>query len=388
MPDVARFAPSAARSWPGSILAFLFVLFLGCESSDFRLEAVGPEDQLTIVIDSTHWEGPVGEALREYVSAQIATLPNPEDAFDVRQISIKSQNDLEQATRFKNVLFVAPLSDTTNEAKFIKSLLSEEARQAIEDGGSAVVPRKDVWRSRQQVFYVTAATPEALAETLEEDGPNIRRRLDEAVRGRLYRNMFDRGRQPDIERQLMDEHGFAVNAQHDYVVAVDTTDFVWLRRILSDTWRSLFVYYEDNANPAKLTPEWVYTTRDSLSRRYLQGSLAGWVEIDRRRPLITEEINFLDRYALETRGLWYMVGEENGEKVQYGGGGPFLTYAFYDQPTGRLYLIDGMVFAPNYDKREFLRQLEVIAYTFRTREDAAQREEQVAASDEAAEEAE
>ncbi|MYJ45783.1 MAG: DUF4837 family protein, partial [Rhodothermaceae bacterium] len=43
--------------------------------------------------------------------------------------------------------------------------------------------------------------------------------------------------------------------------------------------------------------------------------------------------------------------------------------AFYDEPSGRLYLIDGMVFAPNFSKREFMRQMEVIAYTFRTLEE-------------------
>ncbi|NBC17960.1 MAG: DUF4837 family protein, partial [Bacteroidetes bacterium] len=52
------------------------------------------------------------------------------------------------------------------------------------------------------------------------------------------------------------------------------------------------------------------------------------------------------------------------------GGGPFLTYSFYDQSTGRLYMIDGMVFAPGHEKREFLRQMEVIAHTFRTRQES------------------
>ena len=373
--------PRPAPGIFGSVLLLFCVLVFGCESSDFRLEAIGPEAQLTVVIDSTHWEGPIGEAVREHVATQIATLPNPETAFDVRQMHLSNQHDFEQATKFKNILFVAPLSDTTNEAKFLKSLLSDEAREAIEEGRSAVVPRTDVWRNRQQVFYVTAATPEALAQTLREDGPGIRRQLDEAMRGRLYRDMFDQGRQGEIEEYLMEHHGFAVHGQHDYVIALDTTNFVWLRRVLSDTWRSLFVYYEDDANPAKLTPEWVYATRDSLARRYLRGTLDGWVEIDRRRPLETDEISFLDRYALETRGLWHMVGMMDGEKVQFGMGGPFLTYAFYDQPTGRLYLIDGMVFAPNFDKREFLRQMEVIAYTFRTRQEAEAAEgEQVAAS--------
>ncbi len=176
----------------------------------------------------------------------------------------------------------------------------------------------------------------------------------------------------------MENHHFAVHAQHDYVVAMDTSNFIWLRRTLSDTWRSFFIYYEENADPSKLSPEWIYNARDALTQRFVQGTSGGWIEIDRKRPLESEEINFKDRYAYETRGLWHMVGEENGEKIQFGMGGAFLTYAFYDQASARLYLIDGMVFAPNFPKREFLRQLEVIAYTFRTRQEVEQAE-QVAA---------
>ncbi len=365
------FRPAVRRARSGLLLT-LALLLAACGSSDWRPEAIGPEAQITVVIDSVRWQGPVGEALRDRLGIFIGTLPVPEPAFEIRQASITSQKDFEQLKKFKNLVFVAPLSDTTNEARFLQSILSDEARQAIAGGGSAVVPRNDVWRRRQQVFYVTAATPEALTQVIQEDGSAIRNQFDEALRQRLYRDMFEKGRQPEIEEQLMDAHGFAVNVQHDYLVAVDTTDFVWLRRILSDTWRSLFVYYEERADPSRLTPEWVYATRDSLARIYLQGNLGGWVEIDRRRPLETDEINFLGRYAFETRGLWHMVGLENGEKIEFGMGGPLLNYTFYDQASGRLYMIDGMVFAPSFKKREFLRQMEVIAYTFRTRQEAAQ----------------
>jgi len=153
---------------------------------------------------------------------------------------------------------------------------------------------------------------------------------------------------------------------------MDTTNFVWLRRVISsETWRSLFVWYTDELSPADLTPEWVIATRDALTRAYVTGNLGDYVRVDQRRPLESENINFLDRFGYEVRGLWHMVGDgPDGRILEAGMGGPFLTYAFYDQPTGRTYLIDGMVFAPGFEKRDFLRQLEVIAHTFRTAEEA------------------
>jgi len=361
-----------SRAFGGLLLA---LLLLGCTDMDLRPEAVGPEGQITVVIDSARWAGPVGQALRDQLGSLILTLPSLEPTFLLKQTSIVTQQTLDQVKDDKNVLFVAPLSDSTNEARYISSILSEDAKAAILDGGTAAVPRSNLWRRRQQVFYLTASTPEDLVTAIEENGPGIVYQFNKIARRRLQRDMFDVGRQHQIESDLMENHQFAVHAQHDYVVALDTANFIWLRRTLTDTWRSFFIYYEENADPSKLSPEWIYNARDALTQRFIQGTSGGWIEIDRKRPLESEEINFKDRYAYETRGLWHMVGEEDGQKIQFGMGGAFLSYAFYDQPSARLYLIDGMVFAPNFPKREFLRQLEVIAYTFRTRQEVEQAEE-------------
>ncbi len=368
---------SDTRSLPPLLLiTFVLLLFgslLGCESLENTPTAIGREGEITVVIDSAQWRGVVGEAIREELGMWIGTLPAPERMFDLAQISLTSPSVLDLVRKQKNVVFVAPLSDTTNEAKFIESRLDEGAKAAILEGQSAVIPRRDLWRRYQQVVYITANTPEAVAEAIHERGEDLRYLFNKITRERMTLEMFEKGRQKDLEELIMTEHGFAVNVQHDYFIAIDTTNFIWLRRVISpDSWRSLFVYYEENGDPSELTPEWVYATRDSLTRKYVRGTLDGFVAIDYRRPLETENINFLDRFAYETRGLWHMLGiDENGEEYEYGMGGPFLTYAFYDQNTGRTYLIDGMVFAPGFNKREFLRQLEVIAYTFRTRQEEA-----------------
>lgn len=368
-----------------SLLAALLVTYIGlsgCETLINKPSATGPEGVITVVIDSTHWKGAVGEALQEELGQWIGTLPAPERLFQLEVTPLSSERVFDTVRKKKNVLFVAPLSDTTGVGRFLRSRLDEEAARAIENGQSAVIPRRDLWRRHQLVVYLTAATPEDLVRTIHERGEDLRYAFNTITRERMTLDMFERGRQRDLEEQLMQKHGFAVNVQHDYFIAIDTTNFVWLRRVISsESWRSLFVYYEENGDPSKLTPEWIYATRDSLARLYLQGNVGGYAAIDYRRPLETENINFLDRFGYETRGLWHMIGEdENGNVVPYGMGGPFLNYAFYDQTQGRLYMIDGMVFAPGFDKREFLRQLEVIAYTFRTREEVEAAAEQAPAT--------
>lgn len=357
----------------GSVLWTLAGLLLwiglsGC-NPDYRQRAVGPTEVIHVVMDSTQWKGELGTAIKQNVAPFLSTLPAPERAFTLRQVQLDSERTFDNVRRQKNVLFVAPLSDSSNVANFLRQRLSDEARQAVMNGQSAVVPKPDLWRRDQRVYFVTAATPSDLIAALQRNGNQIRETFHEAVLGHMNREMFDRGRQPALEDSLMEKHGFAVNMQHDYYIATDTSNFVWLRRVVSArSWRSLFVYYIEDGDPSMLSPEWVYATRDSLSKRFIQGSVAGFMKIDYRRPLTTEETNFLDRFAYESYGLWHMVGEsEDDELLQYGGGGPFVNYTFYDQASDRIYMIDGSVFAPGYDKLEFLRQMEVIAHTFRTR---------------------
>ena len=344
------------------------VVFSGCESIEYRPSAVGMEGEIVVVMDSTNWEGELGDAVREHVAPYLGTLPAPEREFEIRRISINSQKTLESLQKQKNVIFVAPLSEDTPEARFLKSRLDEEATAAIKGGGTSVISKRDLWRKDQQIVYLLGETDSSLVALLAERGDDIRYTFNVITRERVGEDMFKKGRQPKIEADLMRKHGFAVNAQHDYFSAIDSTNFVWLRRVVSsDSWRSLFVYYIEDFNPNSLTPEWVYEARERLTETWIRGNMDGFVSIDFRRELNTENIDFLGHFAYETRGLWHMVGRDPEKGiVEYGMGGPFLNYTFYDESSRRLYMIDWMVFAPGYDKREFLRQMEVISHTFRT----------------------
>lgn len=370
--------PCSARGWTGSmgLILLLMVWIVGCDI-DYRPQATGPKQQITVVTDSSNWDGDVGSSIREHITPHLATLPQPEPAFDTEHAQLVSERILDNVKTRRNVIFVEPLNADTREAEFLRAQLSDEVQDAVRDGEIVIVPREDFWRQDQYIYFVTANTEEQLAEAIEEHGPRIRDAFHEATLDRMHVDMFEKGRQQELEESLMDEYGFAVNMQHDYRIAADTSNFVWLRRVLPDTRREMWIHYIEGGDPAQITPDWVHEQRDSLNRRYLRGDLDGFVQTDYRRPLETEETSFLGRFGYQSRGLWYMVGEtEGGDLVQHGAGGPFVNYTFYDQETDRIYMIEGQVFAPEYEKRDFLRQMEVIAQTFRTEEDVRAEEEE------------
>ena len=360
-------------------LALIMTLvMMGCETLEYRPAAVGREGDVVVVIDSTHWNGALGEAVRGNVAPYLGTLPAPEREFNLRRMSLTSRGVIEAIQKQKNILFVAPLADSTREAEFLRSRLDAQALEAIRGGSVSIIPRRDLWRTGQQVIYVFGDTVESIVAELENRGEDIRYQFNDLTRQRVEIDMFEKGRQFDMEQALLDKHDFRVKVQHDYFSAIDTTDFVWLRRVVdANSWRSLFVYYIDDFNPANVNPDWIHAARDRLTETHIRGNLDGFVTIDYRRELNTENVDFLGRYGFETRGLWHMVErDDDGELTEWGMGGPFVNYTFYDDDSRRLYMIDGMVFAPGYDKREFLRHMEVIAHTFKNRNEVLAEETQ------------
>ncbi|MCB0408861.1 MAG: DUF4837 family protein [Flavobacteriales bacterium] len=50
--------------------------------------------------------------------------------------------------------------------------------------------------------------------------------------------------------------------------------------------------------------------------------------------------------------MWYVKGDFMG--------GPFINYTFVDEKRNKVISIDGYVYAPRFDKREYLRELEAL----------------------------
>jgi hypothetical protein len=366
------------------VVLLLGVLYLalgtGRSVITYTPDAVGQTGTLYVVADSATWNGPVGEAIRGELGRGLATLPQPEPAFTLIRQDLTEQF-FNQLRRQHAVLFAGPYTRPSTTGRFLRARLDSAGVAALERGGNGVFLRPDLWATRQLVAYATGPDDESVAAQVRARGDELRRAYDALARQRLTRDMFERARQTDIEDRLLERHGFAVGVQHDYVLVRDTTfvtdagtagTFVRLRRLAaSDSWRDLFIYFEEDPRLERLNRESVLALREDLSRRFIRGADdSTYIRVEDRfpdrRPIVTDTVGLNGRFALETRGTWYL-GDEAGRSA--GMGGPFVNYAFYDEDSGRFYMIDGMVFAPRFDKREFLRQMEAIAHTFRTRDD-------------------
>ncbi len=349
----------------------------GCDRALVGLKpAVGGVPEILVVTDSATWAGTVGDAVRQELAKPIMTLPNQQGAFKLRYQPLASQF-LSQIRETRNVIFVAPIGVQTPIGEYIRARIPEGQIGAIESGNSvAVTIRENLWAAGQVAVTATAANDSLLASAIIERGDSLRAAFDRNVLTTTTRNMFDVGRQDAIEDTLLAERGWAVNIQHDYVPVQDTTvtvvgrtgDFIRFRRVIPDSWRDFFVFTQDGVTELPDDRE-IDRITDGLLEMFARGEEdAAYVQQDFRRPMTRETLPLAGREARETRGMWMMVEDLMG--------GAFIRYAFVDQETDRLFVYYGMTFAPSrtLDKREFLRQMESIATTFRTTGDEARAE--------------
>ena len=76
-------------------------------------------------------------------------------------------------------------------------------------------------------------------------------------------------------------------------------------------------------------------------------------------PDIFPGYSFFDnkgRSIVELRGLWEAYNDFMG--------GPFVSHSFVSADKQYVITLDAFVYAPRFDKRNYLRQVEAILYTF------------------------
>ena len=53
-------------------------------------------------------------------------------------------------------------------------------------------------------------------------------------------------------------------------------------------------------------------------------------------------------------------------------GGPFVSHSFYSRDGKDIIVLEAFVFAPRYDKRQYLRQVESLLYSFEWEDESEQ----------------
>lgn len=340
------------------VAALLTITVIACEG-DFRERAKGNISEVMVVMDSTKWESKTADAIRNTFGKLVFTLPNPEEFYNLTFTDIRSQSHLERLKSMKNVIFVAPIDDSSNVAAQIRSFLESGVEDRVRNGDSFAFPIKDQWYRDQYALILTSTSDSALAEKIINSERALLSDIQERELERWKYEVYDRKEQTHLSDSLWTKYGFKVRFQHDYLASVDTTNFLTYRRYLPENDRWMWIWWKDGVKDINfLDNDWINATRDSLTQIYIKGSGDDkYVTTEYRRPVETTTFQKGRLIAYETLGTWRM---ENAAM-----GGPFVNFTYYDPQTQRLFMVEYSQFAPKVRKKiHFVRQFRAMGRTF------------------------
>lgn len=344
------------------LLSVLSITFISCDG-DYRQLANGNTREVVVVMDSTQWESATADAIRDVFGKWVLTVPNGEPYYDLRFTQIRSQSHLERIRDQKNLIFAAPIDEESNEGRQIRGFLDENIEKRVREGESFAFPVEDQWYRDQYVLILTSTSDSLLAEKIRNTENSLLNNMLAKELKRWEYFVYEKKEPTYLSDSLWVNRGFKVRFQHDYIKNIDTLNFLSYRRALPQNDRWMWIWYKDNVKDISfLDDEWIVSTRDSLSKIYIQGArdsmyVQTYINEELGRPVEMDSFQKDRLLAYETRGTWYMV---NGLM-----GGPFVNFTYYDPDTERLFMIDYNQFAPSVRKKlPFVRQFRAMGRTF------------------------
>jgi len=327
-------------------LLVLLVIFAGIVSCERPQEkAIGYDHVITVVCDDRNWDA--CEAILSQTLGKVYHTPPTETLYTFQRISA---NDLNTNILNKNVMILTRLKEKSKITPQVRSMLPDTTIANMLKNPRGIYYQGDAYAKGQALVVVAGKSLADLRNRLEINQETIFNFIEHKMYERNTAFIYRSGEQFELAQKYFDQYGFYLRLMHDYVEIENKPkdNLVWLGRDFPYRWLSITW-----AEPTDTTLE--YQLNSLVNETF--GKKLKDVRIN-PDYLTSESIWFKNYSAIKFYGLW-----ESKQEVK---GGPFIAYGFYEPVKDRIYLIAGVVHAPEKAKLPYIRQMETIIRTFDT----------------------
>jgi hypothetical protein len=318
-------------------ILFLLIVpfsFFSCEEMNERVlpSCTGKAGDLLIVMDSLYYNHSAGDAVKQVFSQEQDGLPQPEPLFNIIQVPHRSFARIFHPMR--NVIMV----------------------NVEKDAKIKLTVRKEVWAESQLVVTITAPTGKIAAETIIKNGNVLLDYFNDKEIARLHAK-FKVNANSKNSQIINEKFGLSLNLDELYTVANEGDDFIWMRKDKTagghQISQNIMIYTYPYVSDSTFEVGNLVAKRNYYTHKYVTGSNKGSYMLSYKEYVpIQKEVSLNGIYVNELRGLWHMHRDFMG--------GPFINYSLVDEKNNRVICIDGYVYSPKFDKREFLREQEAL----------------------------
>lgn len=347
------------------LLSLAFLISLSCSNlfketiKNYLPVARGEAGMILIVMDTVKYNSEVGLTLRKILAKPILGLPQPEPHFTIQNINPLKFNKLLKTA--KNIIIVAILEETSKQnSALLKYFTNESLKKIKADSSLFMFNNQNNFAKGQEILYLFSKNDQLLKEHIIANASKIRNHFEKVENQRLVKTIF-KEEEENITKVLLQDHQFSIRFPPGFKMSANTKNFVWMRFLDKEIEKNIFVYHQPYTSRNPFNDPLGY--RESITIKYMRDSQKPdlFMTIQEIVPATYTELNFKGEYAKQTKGLWKLS--------DISGGGPFISYIFVDKFQNRIYYLEGYVYAPSKDKREPMREIDVILNTFKSREE-------------------
>jgi len=319
-------------------VAILAVCAVSCNESKRRKALLpnisGKPGEVIVVINKGDWEGATGNVLRDSLACDFPFLPQREPMYDLVNVAPGGFTSMFQLHRNIIIMNISP--DVTE---------------------PGVVYNNDVWAAPQCVIRLNAPDEETAIGIFRENCPKIMAVLEQAERARVIANT-KRYEELALSPVVTEMTGGSPHFPSGYKLKARKDNFIWITYSTQFTEQSILIYRypvvkeEDMMSPANLIKAQSQMMMDNVPGMFENTYMI-------ISPVISPSVKY-KKYGphefAELRGLWEVHNDYMG--------GPFVTHVFYTPDGKDMIMMQAFVYAPKYDKKNYLKQIESVLYSF------------------------
>lgn len=302
----------------------------------------GSWGEVVVVMSRQQWQQQAGDAIYRELAAPHLGMPSEEPSHTVIHIS---------ADKFQSVI-------RTHRC----ILIPEISREKYAFAPAQLKISRSVWARGQLVVHITAGNEDTLIAGIKRYGPRLRELFtDVEINRRINRNA-EFG-PVWLRDSVKNAYAVDMHFQKDFTPVSVRNGVMWVRLERERTQggfqhqvsQGVVLFTLPYRAYNQLLDNAVMDVADSVLALHIQGAVSGsFMKIDRLNvEPVQREINQMGNYAREVRGIWRM------EKNFFGG--PFYLLATLDEQRQRIIYVFAYVYAPQFEKRDYLQEVEAMA---------------------------
>lgn len=316
-----------------SIALALFIIPTSCKKGagdkTFMPSITGAAGEVVVVVNKSVIDDSIVSTLKSLLEAEYPMIPQPEPLFNIALVPTQNFTDIFKTHR--NIVLVK-VDDQFKEAK--------------------MVVQRDVWSAPQILINLVGPTYPSIERLLKSEKDRFIQLLEQAERDRVAQNAKKFEVEP-LRQHVKQKFDLSIYFPKGYSLNIDTTDFTWISYETPKTSQGIFIYQYPYTDSNTFTQEYLIEKRNSFVNKFIQGpTSSSYMSTETIISPTFLPLMFNNRYFGQLRGLWTVEGHPMG--------GPFISLTTLDEQNNRVITIEGYVFAPRLNKRNYVRQVEAL----------------------------